>query len=314
MEESFWERWRAPESSAELVAALVANAFRSDLEVERQREEWRKAAGLPQQRQRMVRKEWRDRIFRLRTLGTEEKQRLAAALRSEAMMEARLGPTEWLTLLLRILELPEGLDGAFREAFSEEFGKAMVNGAEDTLAHIGVGQDWLLKHPEAVEAMQGYAGHYGDRISKLVPLEYQVELKKALVRGLDEGMSASEMGAEIRKVFDDLRGWEAERIARTEAVRARTMGRQEVYLAHGVRMLTWVVGINPCEEICAPRAGKQFPAAQIHQMLPAHPHCQCDAVASLDDLDRLRAQALAGTGPVELLGPEPMARYAQSYA
>jgi hypothetical protein len=124
-------------------------------------------------------------------------------------------------------------------------------------------------------------------------------------------MSAAEMSREINGVVDGLTGYEAERIARTEAARARVNGRLGTYLGAGVQMVEYIVGPNPCSEICAPRAGQLYTISTIRAILPAHPSCECDYTASDDDLDRMRAQALEGTGDIEPLPPAPEPRYNQ---
>jgi len=306
-EASFWERYRQPEPS--LLVPLIRDTFDADLAVERERELWRRAAGLAEQRQRFVRKEWRARIVNLRSLDDTEKQNLAAQLRGKAMLEAE-GPTSSLTVLMQSIELPEGLDGQFRQGFHIAFEDAMTNGSRKVAAQLGFAEDWLLADPAAVGEMGQYAGYYGDRLTKLVPMEWQVEIRKAMITGLDEGMSAVDMGSELRGVWDNLETWQAERIARTEAVRARMEGRRSTYLAAGIQMLEWVLGPHPCP-VCRARAGRRYPVGSRELPPTPHPHCECDAVASDDDLDRMRAQALAGTGAITPL-PSPMApRYAQ---
>jgi len=306
-EVSFRQRYRPPEPS--LLVPLIRDTFDADLAVEREREQWRRAAGLPEQRQRFVRKEWRARIVNLRSLDDTEKQNLAAQLRGKAMLEAE-DSTSSLRVLMQSIELPENLDGQFREGFRDAFEEAMKNGSSKAAAQLGFAEDWLLKDPAAVGEMGQYAGYYGDRLTKLVPMEWQVEIRKAMITGLDEGMSAADMGSELRGVWDNLEGWEAERIARTEAVRARMEGRRSTYLAAGIQMLEWICGPRPCST-CAIRAGRRYPVGSRELPPTPHPHCECDAVASEDDLDRLRAQALAGTGAITPL-PTPMApRYPQ---
>ena len=303
--------WRQPQAG--VLADLAYQTFRDDLEVERERARWRRAAGLPAERGRFVRGEWRDRVQRLQSLSGEEKVRLGARMRGAATLEAEEGVS--LEVFGALVAIPEDYEDDVRLAFARAFSEAMQKGADGAVAHLGLGADFTLRHPEAVSALEEYAGFYGDRITKLVGMEWQVAVKKAVVKGLDEGLSAAEMTAEIGRVCGLLSEHQAERIARTEAARARVVGSQQVYLAAGVQMLVWTVGPNPCPEICAPRAGKLFPAATIHQLQPAHPNCVCGAVASDADLDALRRQAFEGLG-VELpaLPAEPEPRYVQGMA
>lgn len=304
-----WDQWKWPEAS--MLPALMQHTFRADLEVERERVQWRRAAALPETKGRFVRGEWRDRVAKLTSLDEEQKQRLAAQLRGGAILEAAEETTHSLSVLIKAIEMPEGLNGTFREGFRDAFLDGMKNGSRKAAQQLGFGQDWLLKDPKALAALEDYAGYYGDHLTKLVGMEWQVSVKKAVIRGIDQGLSAAEMSREIQSVAADLTGYEAERIARTEAARARVNGQLGTYLGAGVQMLEYIVGPNPCPEICAPRAGNLYTVSTIRAILPAHPQCECTCGASDDDLDRMRAQALAGTGDIEPLPPAPEPRYQQ---
>lgn len=299
----FWRQWRAPDAS--LLPGLIGDTFRADLAVERERARWREAAKLPSVAGRHVRTEWRQRIERLVVLDDAAKQWLAASLRAGGIMEADFS----LSALFRMFEMPSRLDGKFRENFVGAFDSAMKRGANGAVSKLGIGADWKLADPRAVSSMTEYAGYYGHRITKLVPMEWQVKLKKAVIDGIDSGASAEDMGAQIKDVWTGLQTWEAERIARTEAVRARSEGTARGYEALGVQQIEWEVGGNPCSEICEPNAGRVFPIA-MKGMIPAHPHCSCSWTAAEDDLNRMRSQALAG-GVLAPLAAAPAPRYAQ---
>jgi len=303
-QQHFWRHWRMPDAS--MLPGLVSDTFRADLAVERERALWRDAAKLPPVAGRHIRTEWRDRITRLVSMEDGAKQRLAASLRAGGIMEADFS----LSALIRMFEMPAGLDGRFRENFAAAFDTAMKRSANGAVSKLGVGADWKLRDPRAVTSMTDYAGYYGDRLTTLVPMEWQVAVKKSVIDGIDQGLSAEQMGAQIKAVWGDLETWQAERIARTEAVRARAEGAGRGYDALGVQQIEWIVGGNPCSEICEPNAGRVFPVS-MSGMIPAHPHCSCSWAASEDDLDRMRSQALAGVGVLEPLSAAPAPRYNQ---
>jgi len=309
-ERRFWARWQQPSRSA--LPALCLDAFEQDLELERLRTEWRRIvrAEAPF---RGVRAEWRDRIAGLKSLSELERQALAARLRGRGMLEAAMGPGSGdpgsLEVLLQAVELPEGLNGRFREGFAEAFAEAMRNGAVNTVAQLGLGQEWLLKDPRALESLREYAGWYGDRITKLLPVAWQEDLKQEVIAGMDGGESAQEMTARLTARFEGLKGWEAERIARTESVRARVEGRMGVYRVALVQRVEWITADAPCP-ICSPRSGRVYDLESAPP-IPAHPHCECDYAAASEDLDRLRREALAGTGPIVPWPIDLPARYAQ---
>ncbi len=140
--------------------------------------------------------------------------------------------------------------------------------------------------------------------------EVEAEFPEAVIKGMDEGMSSQETGALVRDVWTDLETWEAERIARTEAARARAIAGKQAYGDAGIQKVVWIVGPNPCSAICAPRAGKAYPIDEFPDQ-PAHPSCMCSQVAAVDDLERLRREALAGTGPITAWPTVPAPTYRQ---
>ncbi len=283
-EQHFWRVWRMPAQS--ILPDLVRSSFRSDLAVERARENWRAVVGTPGADRRLVRGQWRKRIEGLVSLSDEQKASLAASLRGEAMLEA-LSP---LQVVVSAVEMPETVVADFAETFRGLFESAMLTGAQDAAATLGLGADWLLKDPAAEKALADYAGYYGDRLSVLVVQEHQQVLREVIIDGLDAGDSTITMGERIRETFSGLSSYQAERIGRTESVRARTEGSRQVYLGQGVQMVEWITAAVPCAD-CAMREGKLFPATSP-DLPPLHPHCLCGVVASEQDLDRMRAQAM----------------------
>jgi SPP1 gp7 family putative phage head morphogenesis protein len=361
---------------ASLLPDLIAETFRTDLQLERERERYRVAMGQKAP-PRFVRGEWARLVRDLKSLTDEEKQHLAARLRGGAALEAKqdatgpgagggeivaagagaeflgagrtasraaaggagatqasgavgattvvgggvvdvatsllplpAGYTSSLSVVTTALEMPETIVGDFREEFAKVFLDAMNGAADDAVAHLDLGASWNLKNERAVENMRQYSGWYGDRLSKVVPLDQQVQLRKVLVRGLDEGLSIPQMRDAMTEQIDGLKGYQAERIAITEAVRAREEARRIVHEEAGVQREVWVVADAPCD-ICDPLAGQVFNIDEGPRP-PLHSNCKCGRDPAPDDLDRIRREAMAGIEDVGAL-PEPAApRYRQT--
>lgn len=292
--ESFWEGWRWPEAG--VLRRLIQSTFELDLAVERERALWRETVGLPPTRGRFLQGEWRRRIERLRSLDDVAKQQLAASLRGRYMQEVEKEPrrTGSAVVVGETIEPPATTLATFREEFRAAFLEAMYDGAADGARQVGFVADWTLRDAQAVAHMDRYAGVYGDRITKLVPMEWQVDIRKAVIHGLDEGLGAADMARDIQGAWSNLRGYEALRIARTEAVRSHMEGRRTAYATANVHMLVWITSGrgNVCP-VCTSRHGRRYPV-DSPELPPAHPDCNCDAVAAPEETERLRQQAFAG--------------------
>jgi hypothetical protein len=105
----------------------------------------------------------------------------------------------------------------------------------------------------ARESFQGYTV----RLSRSVTDTTAKALTTAIEEGVARGADLSQLTADVRTVMDDLSGYAAERIARTEASRAYTAGRMTAWKASGVvTARKWRLSGNPCPMCVA--AEQQF--------------------------------------------------------
>jgi SPP1 gp7 family putative phage head morphogenesis protein len=194
--------------------------------------------------------------------------------------------------------------------FEMEFYATMVQAGDEVVKEIGLGGSWHLHNPQARMNMERYAGYYGDRLSKVVPLDQQEQVREAVLRGMDEGLGATETADLMRETIDQLKGYQAERLARTETIRAREEARQIVFQDSGVQEVEWVVADSPCEE-CDPLAGQVFPVDEA-PAIPLHPNCRCTYVPTMRDLNRIHTQYAEPGEEVEPLQPDLSPRYRQT--
>lgn len=126
---------------------------------------------------------------------------------------------------------------------------------------------------------------------------------KALEKTLSEGQTAGESLAKLKKrvegVYSEVKGYRAERIARTESLRASNMTAEEVYKQNGYSRIEWFINPGACE-FCKTFAGRSkeiggkfnnigdvIVGTEGNQMRidydelknpPLHPNCACSII------------------------------------
>lgn len=118
--------------------------------------------------------------------------------------------------------------------------------------------------------------------------DYTLErLRKTLAEGTRNGEGVDGLKSRVETVFESARGPRAEKIARTEVLRASNFGTQEAYKQSGVvKRKEWLTAIDSrvCP-ICAPLDGKivdlnkNFSTSEGPvDYPPAHPQCRCTTI------------------------------------
>lgn len=145
-------------------------------------------------------------------------------------------------------------------------------------------------------------GTVESNITKISGL-YNEETIKALERTLTEGQTAGESLAKLKRrvedVYTEAKGYRAERIARTESLKASNMMAEEVYKQNGYSRVQWFTNPGACE-FCESFAGQTktiggdyakvgsvITGADGNQLRieydnigtpPLHPNCTCSLV------------------------------------
>lgn len=122
----------------------------------------------------------------------------------------------------------------------------------------------------------------------------QERLLRILVDGIAEGQSIDQIGRELRQVFTKLKKYQADKIARTETVRASNMGAEDAYIQSGVvEAKEWLTAGNPCP-ICEPYDGQIIELggdfySQKDEFKdgnpPLHPNCRCVIIPVVKNVD-----------------------------
>lgn len=131
---------------------------------------------------------------------------------------------------------------------------------EDTLASA-------VKEP-LEDALQEYAMKFSE--STLSRIDSSI--KDLLVDGLSDGIPTKEMGGIINDRFQDLTGYESDRIARTEFARGQVRAALASYQNDGISLARWLGTPDECP-ICDGFDGRVWAISDIQDAFPAHPNC-----------------------------------------
>lgn len=100
------------------------------------------------------------------------------------------------------------------------------------------------------------------------------EIHGVLVGATDAGISPVDTARQLTKQFTAYKGWEFERLARTESAFAAEAGTREQLREFGVTHLMWLLSAGACP-ICTAFEGKAIPIDEVASLPPQHPNCCC---------------------------------------
>jgi SPP1 gp7 family putative phage head morphogenesis protein len=119
------------------------------------------------------------------------------------------------------------------------------------------------------------------------------EIHSVLVSATDAGLGPSETARQLARQFDqiEVKGYDFERLARTEAAFAAEAGSREQYREFGVTHVKWLISAGACP-ICVAYEGQIIPIEEVDDQPPAHPNCLCSIVpADADEVAAAESQA-----------------------
>lgn len=103
------------------------------------------------------------------------------------------------------------------------------------------------------------------------------EIHGILVSATDAGLGPLDTARQLSRQFDQYKGFEFQRLARTEAAFSAIAGTREQYQELGVTLVQWVLSSSACQ-ICQGYEGKLYSVEDVSNHPPAHPQCACDLV------------------------------------
>lgn len=154
-------------------------------------------------------------------------------------------------------------------------------GAETARKQLGIDVrlDWQLDLPGVRAWVEKHAAELVKNVSESV----RNDIRQAVLEGLTQGRGWREMRDQIEETVG-LSGWRAERIARTETIRAHAQGAIEGYKASGtVSGIQWLGNQAGACPRCRELNGKVVPLGQVFfadptfgdGLPPRHPSCRC---------------------------------------
>lgn len=141
-----------------------------------------------------------------------------------------------------------------------------------------------LRAPESVEKVKLLAGRAFDEMEGVTD-DMAVRMSRILADGLVEGAGPDEVADRLDAALDFGQA-RAERIARTEIIRAHAEGQLDAFDAMGVSELgvdvEWsTAGDGRVCPQCEEMDGKVFDVDEAHGMIPMHPDCRCAFVPAV---------------------------------
>ena len=107
------------------------------------------------------------------------------------------------------------------------------------------------------------------------------QTRESLAEGIEEGEGMRKLTNRVKEIFESAEQHRAERIARTESVRASTEGLRDQAVESGVvKSFEWISTSDPCP-LCADMNGKEIPLNG--DLPPLHPNCQCQLLENISD-------------------------------
>jgi len=99
-------------------------------------------------------------------------------------------------------------------------------------------------------------------------------LDQTIIEGVKEGKPIREVTKDVQAIFDDMKGYEAERIARTEVARGVTNGALSGYTEMGIEIVEFYANAGACP-ICEAHHGDLMTIDEAMGLIPLHPNCYC---------------------------------------
>jgi len=177
----------------------------------------------------------------------------------------------------------------------------LVVGAAEQATRIELGLDFTIPPDEALAFIKDYSFKFGKKIS-----ESSVEIiRREIHKAVDEGLPFHQVRSNLIEKLDGVSASRAGMIAQTETIRAANAGAVNAYKSAGIEQIEWVASSDPCEFCGAldgtvieiddgfanlgdTLTGSEGGVLQLkYESLnypPAHPNCECVAVAVVKDL------------------------------
>lgn len=106
-------------------------------------------------------------------------------------------------------------------------------------------------------------------------------LDEVIQAGVADGKPIKAITNDVLTIFSDFKGWEAERIARTETTRGVANGALIGYKDMGIEIVEFIANAGACP-ICVSYHGTTLTTGDAFNLIPVHPNCYCYWVSRPD--------------------------------
>jgi len=143
-------------------------------------------------------------------------------------------------------------------------------GGQTAVDKVEFGHIFHFEDKDAIKFLEKNAAQLSD--SSLERL--RGNLDEVIQEGVKEGKPIREVTKDVRAIFIDMKGYEAERIARTEVARGTNNGALMGYKSMAVEMVEFFANAGACVE-CQAHHGEIMTIDEAMNMIPLHPNCYC---------------------------------------
>jgi len=168
--------------------------------------------------------------------------------------------------------------------------RAAQAGADAFLAQFAPDATFDLVDTGADAALREFALSFSQRTAA----GSEEQIRKRLLRSVNEGHTPAQAADAVMEERASLWRYEAERIARTETVRAHSMGQLDTMADLGYKTWIWITHKDErtCT-ICGPRNGVVYKIGAPPP--PAHPNCRCGVGAPAEATESILDLILVGS-------------------
>lgn len=183
---------------------------------------------------------------------------------------------------------PGDLADALQQALVRWLHPAAQGGGQEVLDAIGAGVSFSLADTAAAEFLDSYIPVFAQSTAA----GYELAVRQLLLEGVVHGASIPDLAARIQDEVMNLLPYQAERIARSEVIRAHAEGAVSALEDLGQERVEWLAAEDErtCPE-CGARDGHVYEISE-RPPLPEHPGCRCTWVLPQADFEVARAALL----------------------
>jgi SPP1 gp7 family putative phage head morphogenesis protein len=192
------------------------------------------------------------------------------------LFKRELSLDEWYALIEWIVDEDEMKDTMIAAFVNGELPTSFIDVLDNTVAELelDVTTAWRTIRPSVIAEYQ----KFNESLSVKISWSQVQQLKDIITFGLEDGKSVSNIASDITERFEFFSTYEAERIARTETIRATSRWAMEAYSSLGIEYYEVLPALTACP-ICVDLASQNpYRVDDASWRPPFHPNCRCSII------------------------------------